>query len=76
LGVHIYIVVFDIAQLMQLFVLGPRLILSVREYSAKLVANADAGYNMTTIAFEELVQDVSTGSTGNYPTLAKSVGNV
>ena len=45
---------------MQSFVLGPRLILSIRDYQAKLVANSDEGTAMTTIAFQERVQ-VSTG---------------
>ena len=42
-----------------MFVLGPRLILSIRDYQAKLVANSDEGTAMTTIAFQE---QVSTGS--------------
>ncbi|KAG2364206.1 hypothetical protein BDR07DRAFT_1608350 [Suillus spraguei] len=37
----------------QMFVLGPRLILSVREYHAKLVANSDAETSMRSIVFEE-----------------------
>ena len=45
-----------------MFVLGPRLILSIRDYQAKLVANSDEGTAMTTIAFQEGVQlEVSTG---------------
>jgi hypothetical protein len=43
-----------------MFLLGPRLVLSVRDYHAKLVANSDEGTAMTTIAFQEPVQ-VSTG---------------
>ncbi|KAG2143543.1 uncharacterized protein EDB93DRAFT_1251961 [Suillus bovinus] len=43
------------------FVLGPRLILDVREYYAKLVADADAASAMTSIAFQERVH-VSTSS--------------
>ncbi|KAG1778950.1 hypothetical protein EV702DRAFT_1043933 [Suillus placidus] len=46
----------------QMFVLGPRLILSVREYHAKLVAGSDAETSMTSIVFQERVH-VSTGST-------------
>ncbi|KAG1789249.1 uncharacterized protein HD556DRAFT_1447100 [Suillus plorans] len=49
LGVHI-------------FVLGPRLILSVREYHAKIVADSDATTSMTSIVFQEHVH-VSTSST-------------
>ncbi|KAG2114893.1 hypothetical protein BD769DRAFT_1778419 [Suillus cothurnatus] len=45
----------------QLFVLGPRLILGVREYHAELVANSDTATAMTSIAFEERVH-VSTSS--------------
>ncbi|KAG1774469.1 hypothetical protein EV702DRAFT_1047637 [Suillus placidus] len=37
----------------QMFVLGPRLILSVREYHAKLVAGSDAETSMTSIVFQE-----------------------
>jgi hypothetical protein len=35
-----------------MFVLGPRLILSVREYHAKLVARSDEGTGMTSIYFQ------------------------
>jgi hypothetical protein len=42
-------------------VLGPRLILGVREYHAKLVANSDTATNMTSIAFQERVH-VSTST--------------
>ncbi|KAG1758288.1 hypothetical protein EDD22DRAFT_972259 [Suillus occidentalis] len=37
----------------QMFVLGPRLILSVREYHAKLVADSDADTSMKSIVFQE-----------------------
>jgi len=50
--------IFEVAQM---FVLGPRLILSVREFNAKLVADSDAATHMTSIAFQERVH-VSTGS--------------
>ncbi|KAG1778948.1 hypothetical protein EV702DRAFT_1043931 [Suillus placidus] len=46
----------------QMFVLGPRLILSVREYHAKLVAGSDAETSMNSIVFQERVH-VPTGST-------------
>ncbi|KAG1773459.1 hypothetical protein EDD22DRAFT_946889 [Suillus occidentalis] len=39
----------------QMFVLGPRLILSVREYHAKLVAGSDADTSMNSIVFQEHV---------------------
>jgi hypothetical protein len=45
-----------------MFVLGPRLILSVREYHAKLVAKSDAEISMSSIVFEEHVH-VPTSST-------------
>ncbi|KAG1775286.1 hypothetical protein EV702DRAFT_455190 [Suillus placidus] len=45
----------------QLFVLGPRLILGVREYHAKLVVDSDATTSMNSIAFQERVH-ITTGS--------------
>ncbi|KAG2157249.1 hypothetical protein DEU56DRAFT_905912 [Suillus clintonianus] len=50
-----------ISQAIQSFVLGPRLILSVREYHARLVADSDAATGMISIAFQERVH-ISTGS--------------
>jgi hypothetical protein len=44
-----------------MFVLGPRLILGVREYHAKAVADSDTATDMTTIAFQERVH-ISIGS--------------
>jgi hypothetical protein len=55
-----YNAVLELATLVQMFVLGPRLILSVREYYAKCQI-AEEGTGMTTIAFQERIQ-VSTGS--------------
>jgi hypothetical protein len=46
----------------QMFVLGPRLILSVREYHAKLIADSDAETNMNSIVFQEYVH-ISTSGT-------------
>ncbi|KAG1722254.1 hypothetical protein EDD22DRAFT_507307 [Suillus occidentalis] len=46
----------------QAFVLGPRLILSVREYHAKLVAGSDAETSMNSIVFQEHVH-ISTSGT-------------
>ncbi|KAG2130815.1 uncharacterized protein EDB93DRAFT_1255706 [Suillus bovinus] len=51
----------QIFTVVQAYVLGPRLILGIREYHAKLVANSDAASAMTSIAFQERVH-VSTGS--------------
>ncbi|KAG2101548.1 uncharacterized protein F5147DRAFT_655199 [Suillus discolor] len=43
----------QILLVVQLFLLGPRLILSVREYNAKLVADSDAETSMNSIVFQE-----------------------
>jgi hypothetical protein len=48
----LYTSVLRIAQVLQMFVLGPRLILSIREYHAKLVARSDEGTAMTSINFQ------------------------
>ncbi|KAG0703739.1 hypothetical protein DFH29DRAFT_998182 [Suillus ampliporus] len=45
--------IYPLTQMVQMFVLGPRLILSVREYHAKLVTDSDEGTGTTTIAFQE-----------------------
>ncbi|KAG2030154.1 hypothetical protein BDR03DRAFT_974926 [Suillus americanus] len=44
-----------------IFVLGPRLILGIREYHANLLTNSDAATDMTSIAFRERVH-ISTGN--------------
>ncbi|KAG2033296.1 hypothetical protein BDR03DRAFT_967905 [Suillus americanus] len=46
---------FEVFLLVQMFVLGPRLILSVREYHAKLVADSDTETSMASIVFQERV---------------------
>jgi hypothetical protein len=61
LDTQIYFGLDHIFQLVQLFVLGPRLILGVREYHAELVAKSDTASAMTSIAFQERVH-VSTSS--------------
>ncbi|KAG2051337.1 hypothetical protein BDR06DRAFT_1010501 [Suillus hirtellus] len=43
----------EISEVVQMSVLGPRLILGIREYNAKLVADSDAATGMTSIAFQE-----------------------
>jgi len=53
--------ILSIASTVQMAVLGPRLILGLREYHAKLVANSDEGTAMTSIAFQERVH-ITTGS--------------
>lgn len=61
LGVDIYNGILQISQAVQMFILGPRLILGVREYHAKVMANPGEGTDMDTIAFQELTHK-STGS--------------
>jgi hypothetical protein len=65
-GVQIYDGIVQIITVVQLFVLGPRLILSVRAHYAQLLANSDEGTAMTTIVFQErthesIDSDVSLG---------------
>lgn len=45
----------QIVSLVHMFVLGPRLILGVREHYAKLVADSDAGTTEASLAFQEHV---------------------
>ncbi|KAG2051498.1 hypothetical protein BDR06DRAFT_1022696 [Suillus hirtellus] len=52
---QIYLGFAQIFETTQLFVLGPRLILSVREYHTKLLAACDTTNTMTSIAFQEHV---------------------
>ena len=61
MGVYIYLGLLQLVIPLQIFVLGPRLILGLREYHAKLMANSEAGTAMSAIAFQERVH-VSTGS--------------
>jgi hypothetical protein len=49
-----------IAQVVQMFVLGPRLILGVREYHAKLVAIPDEAAGMASIVYQDRIH-ISTG---------------
>lgn len=51
----------QIFQVAQMFVLGPRLILNIREHYAKVTADSDAGTDMTSITFHARVY-VSTSS--------------
>ncbi|KAG2101148.1 hypothetical protein BD769DRAFT_1780123 [Suillus cothurnatus] len=62
IGAQILFGVFQIFLSVEMFVLGPRLILSVREYHAKLVAESDAETSMNSVIFQELV-DVPISST-------------
>ncbi|KAG2114892.1 hypothetical protein BD769DRAFT_1778418 [Suillus cothurnatus] len=61
IGAQMLFGVFQVVLVVQMFVLGPRLILSVREYHAKLVANSDAETSMNSIVYLECVH-VSTSS--------------
>ncbi|KAG2034962.1 hypothetical protein BDR03DRAFT_1093465 [Suillus americanus] len=58
---RIYYGLLQILTVMQTSVLGPRLILGVREFSAKLVADSDAATDVTSIAFQVRVR-ISTGN--------------
>ncbi|KAG1844818.1 hypothetical protein DFJ58DRAFT_843916 [Suillus subalutaceus] len=62
LGADMYGGFAQIFGLVQLFVLGPRLILGVREYHAELVANSDTATTMTSIAFEERIHASTSSS--------------
>jgi hypothetical protein len=53
MGVSFYYGIGEVAQAVQMFVLGPRLILSLREYHAQLVASSDEGTCITTMNFYE-----------------------
>ncbi|KAG2140617.1 hypothetical protein DEU56DRAFT_286513 [Suillus clintonianus] len=64
-GDGVYGGALQIVQMLQMFVLGPRLILSVREYHAKLLARSDGGTDMTTIFFEELRHVSTSGGMGD-----------
>ncbi|KAG2128629.1 uncharacterized protein EDB93DRAFT_168473 [Suillus bovinus] len=61
LRVDFYYGTLQVLTVVQMFVLGPRLILGIRDYTAKLVTDSDAATHMTSIAFEERVH-ISTGS--------------
>jgi hypothetical protein len=50
----------SIAQVVQMFLLGPHLILGVREYHANLVANSDEATGMASIVFQDRIQ-IETG---------------
>ncbi|KAG2357249.1 hypothetical protein BDR07DRAFT_388864 [Suillus spraguei] len=56
-GVEVYFGTVVILQFIQMFMLGPRLILSVREYNANLVANSD-----TDIGLQSLFRSTCTTS--------------
>lgn len=53
MGSEMYTGALEVIEAVRTFVLGPRLILSIREFHAELVANSDEGTGITTIAFNE-----------------------
>jgi hypothetical protein len=59
-GVYVYNGILQIAQVVQMFILGPRLMLSVREHHAKGIDQYQRT-EMSTVAFEEFAHE-STGS--------------
>jgi hypothetical protein len=59
-GYDTFVGVLLFSEVVQMFVLGPRLILGLREYHAKLVDDSDEGTAMTSMAFHEHVH-ISTG---------------
>ncbi|KAG1779461.1 hypothetical protein EV702DRAFT_1215052 [Suillus placidus] len=59
-GPQIYGGIRQILSVVQLFVLGPRLILSVRQYYAKDMDNSEAGVDLIPMSFQER-KHVSTG---------------
>ncbi|KAG1742066.1 hypothetical protein EDD22DRAFT_1007054 [Suillus occidentalis] len=62
MGVMILNGILQVLIIVQMFVLGSRLILSVREYHAKLVAGSNADTSMNSIVFQEHVH-ISTSGT-------------
>ncbi|KAG2075451.1 hypothetical protein BDR04DRAFT_42121 [Suillus decipiens] len=52
----------QILLIVQMFLLGPRLILSIREYHAKLVAGSNAEASMNLIVFQERVHVPTSGT--------------
>jgi len=52
--------IIQLTRVVQVFILGPRLILGIREHHANLVANPDEGVGMISVVFQERIQ-ISTG---------------
>jgi hypothetical protein len=57
---EIFVGFLSVAEAVQMFVLGPRLILGVREYHAELVAIPDEATGMAPIIFQDRIH-ISTG---------------
>ena len=52
MGGEAYNGISQISLVMQMYVLGPRLILSIRQYNAKVVANSEEAITMASITFQ------------------------
>jgi hypothetical protein len=63
-GAQIYYGVILFVCPVQIFVLGPHLILSIREYHAELVDNSEAGTVFTTICFQERIHVSTVNGSG------------
>ncbi|KAG2357140.1 hypothetical protein BDR07DRAFT_1491068 [Suillus spraguei] len=60
-GSAVYSGTWAIAEVLQMFVLGPRLILSIRKYYAELVAKSDGGTCTMSISAFQVGEDAWTG---------------
>ena len=61
MGAEVYGGVSQIAQVMEMFILG-RLILGVRKYHADLLAKSDEGTGMASIVFQDHIHITTGGS--------------
>ncbi|KAG2090377.1 uncharacterized protein F5147DRAFT_724770 [Suillus discolor] len=52
-GTELYYAISLVSAVLQMFLLGPRLVLSVREHGTRLVDDSDGATAMTTVAFQE-----------------------
>ncbi|KAG1736799.1 hypothetical protein EDB19DRAFT_1910132 [Suillus lakei] len=73
-GAEMYLGILRVFSFVQMFVLGPRLIIGVREYHATVVANSDEGTGITTIVFQEHIHMLSGGDVYHPFTIASSLG--
>jgi hypothetical protein len=62
LKTEIYRGFLQIILVVQLFVVGPRLILNVRRYRAELMAGSDAGTGMISIALQQRGHELTSSS--------------
>jgi len=60
MGSEIFAGILQIVQVAQMFLLGPRLILGIREYHANLVSSSGEGTDVTSMPFPEPVY-ITTG---------------